>query len=140
MKKTSGSFDLFRLKENANVERPTKRGILSTLATLFDPLGVISPILVTAKVLLQDLCIKKIGWDDPIPKDKIKVWIDWLDDLEKVQSIRLPRCLYDKSEGEIFNCQIYGFGDSSSKAYCAVIWFTKQTREWKVDCYAQRQE
>ena len=122
-------FDLFRLKENANVERPTKRGILSTLATLFDPLGVISPISVTAKVLLQDLCIQKIGWDDPIPKDKIKVWIDWLDDLEKVQSIRLPRCLYDKSEGEIFNCQIHGFGDASSKAYCAVIYLVYQTNK-----------
>ena len=120
-------FDLGRLKQSANVERPTKRGILSTLATLFDPLGVVSPILVTAKVLLQELCLQKIGWDDPIPQDKIGEWISWLDDLKRVQSITLPRCLYDKSEEEIFNCQLHGFGDASSKAYCAVVYLVYQT-------------
>ena len=120
-------FDLGKLKQIANVERPTKRGILSTLASLFDPLGVVSPIAVTAKVLLQELCLHKIGWDDPIPQDKLGEWISWLEDLKRAKSITLPRCLYDKSEKETFNCQLHGFGDASSKAYCAVVYLVYQT-------------
>ena len=91
----------------------------------------------TAKVLLQDLCIERIGWNDPTLKDKIEVWIDWLGDLEKVQSIRLPRYLYDKSEGKLFNFHIHGFGDASSKVYFTVIYLVYQTKKkWKVDCCA----
>ena len=55
-------------------ERPTKRGILSTLASLFDPLDLISPVGVTAKVLSQELCKDKEGWDDPIPEDQSVKW------------------------------------------------------------------
>lgn len=50
---------------------PTKRGILSTLASLFDPLGILSPVAVIAKVLFQDLCKEKVGWDEPLPADKL---------------------------------------------------------------------
>ena len=71
----------------------------------------------------------EIGWDNPIPQDKISEWISWLDDLKRVQSITLPRCLYDKSEEDIFNCQLHGFGDTSSKAYCAVVYLVYQTNK-----------
>ena len=67
-------FNLSKMVSESNKERPTKRGILSTLASLFDPLGLISPIGVTAKVLFQDLCKDKLGWDDPIPEDKSVKW------------------------------------------------------------------
>ena len=47
-------------------EHPTKRGILSTLTSHFDPLGLVSPIGVAGKVLFQDLCKDKLGWDNPV--------------------------------------------------------------------------
>ena len=120
-------FDLTRVTKDANTERPTKRGILSTLATLFDPQGIISPISITAKVLFQELCIDKLGWDDPIPDNKVTMWNAWLEDLNRVKAISLPRCFYDGSEGEILNCQIHGFGDASKKAYCAVVYLVYET-------------
>eukprot|EP00794_Sanderia_malayensis_P006426 gene6425-biopygen4755 len=67
-------FDLGKVAENAGQADVTKRGILSSLATIFDPMGVIGPVAVPAKILFQDLCLEKIGWDDPIPADKSKVW------------------------------------------------------------------
>jgi len=59
-------FDFSRMAIENGEEQPTKRGILSTLASLFDPLGLISPIGVPGKVLFQELCKDKFGWDNPV--------------------------------------------------------------------------
>ncbi|XP_018407447.1 PREDICTED: uncharacterized protein LOC108783389 [Cyphomyrmex costatus] len=45
----------------------TKRKALSTIAKLFDPLGFLSPIIIIAKIFIQELWTLKIGWDDPLP-------------------------------------------------------------------------
>ena len=120
-------FNLSKMVSESNKEKPTKRGILSTLASLFDPLGLISPVGITAKILFQELCKDKLGWDDPIPEDKSLMWKAWLDDLNQVKSVVLPRCLYDGSEGEVLSCQLHGFGDASMKAYCAVVYLVCET-------------
>lgn len=46
----------------------TKRTILSTIATLFDPLGLLSPITIKAKIFIQELWAVKLDWDDPLPE------------------------------------------------------------------------
>ena len=119
-------FDLRKLLKEGR-ERVTKRGILSTLATLFDPQGIISPVAVKAKVLFQELCVEKLGWDDPLPADKASIWEMWLNDLYQVGTISIPRCVYDESEGEILSIQLHGFGDASKKAYSAVIYLVYET-------------
>ena len=45
----------------------TKRSILGTMAALFDTIGLLCPISVAPKVLFQDLCLEKLGWDNPLP-------------------------------------------------------------------------
>ena len=94
-------FELSKMVSESSRDRPTKRGILSTLASLFDPLGLVSPIGVTAKVLFQELCKLKLDWDEPIPEEKFVNWKIWLDDLEQVETIVVPRSLYSKCEGDI---------------------------------------
>ncbi len=55
----------------------TRRGLLSTLSSVFDPLGLISPVLLTGKKLIQDLCRENAEWDDPLP-DRIRdKWERW---------------------------------------------------------------
>ena len=44
----------------------TRRGVLSTIAAVFDPLGLISPIVMKAKILLQRLCKRKNGMGSTI--------------------------------------------------------------------------
>jgi hypothetical protein len=48
-------------------ESMTKRTVLSKIARLFDPLGWLSPVTISAKVLMQDLCILKCDWDVSLP-------------------------------------------------------------------------
>ena len=48
---------------------PTKRSILSSISRTFDPLGWISPVTVITTILIQDLWILKIDWDEPLLAD-----------------------------------------------------------------------
>ena len=53
---------------------PTKRDVLSFTASFFDPLGLTNPVIVRLKILFQQICISKIGWDCKINKNLLKVW------------------------------------------------------------------
>lgn len=50
----------------------TKRSVLSFVARLFDPLGWASPLIITAKIIMQDLWLAKIDWDDTIPSELLE--------------------------------------------------------------------
>ena len=50
---------------------PTRSGLLSVVSSVYDPLGFISPFLLLAKIILQDLCRGKLKWDDVIPRDEL---------------------------------------------------------------------
>ena len=91
-------------------------------SSFFDPLGVLSPVLVQMKVLLQMLCQEKFDWDAPLPEPARREWMRWLQDLQEVQRVLVPRCVYAGLEEEIVSCTIHGFGDASEKAYCAAVY------------------
>ncbi|XP_035918682.1 uncharacterized protein LOC118516961 [Anopheles stephensi] len=61
----------------------TMRSILSNIARMFDPLGLIAPVIIRAKLLMQELWLQKIGWDDPVPVHIYNKWKavndDWKD-------------------------------------------------------------
>ena len=50
----------------------TRRGLLSALSSVFDPLGFLAPLILTAKLLLQDLCRRKYDWDDRLSEEDVK--------------------------------------------------------------------
>ena len=122
-------FDLTKVGKSDPEARITKRSILSMIAKLFDPLGLVSPIIVSAKVLFQELCTMKLGWDDELPEQMQNRWKAVVSDLNSVGMISLPRCLYKKNAGEIKNCYLHGFSDASKKAYCAMVYLVYETEE-----------
>ena len=71
--------------------------------------------------------MEKIGWDEPLPPDKILRWKKWEFDLKSASKITPPRCYYDEMEGEVLNYSLHGFGDASKIAYAAVIYLVCQT-------------
>ena len=105
----------------------TKRNTLRLLAGIFDPLGMIGPITITAKILFQEASRKKINWDDPLDgviKQAVEAWIE---SLIECKLITIDRCLYKHVREEVLGCSLHGFADASKKAYCAVIYFVYQT-------------
>ena len=105
----------------------TKRGILSTLASIFDPLGLISPMTVSAKVLFQELWLERLIWDDSLPADKVRRWEVWLNDLKMAERNSLPRCFIEGMDNEKTRVTFHGFGDASKRAYCAMIYLVIET-------------
>ncbi|XP_063911926.1 uncharacterized protein LOC135128776 [Zophobas morio] len=69
----------------------TKRAILSVTAQIFDPLGLLGPIIMHAKLILQRLWTLKLGWDESVPPDIYTSWITFLSSLKHIRQIKVPR-------------------------------------------------
>ena len=120
-------FDLLKLVQSLEDKRLTKRNLLSTLAKMFDPLGLVSCVIVLMKILFQQLCVDNASWDEELVGKHAKLYLDWIDDLKRVETITLDRCVYSKVSGDIQSCELHGFGDASERAYCAVVYFVCRT-------------
>ena len=69
---------------------PTKRNLLKLSASIFDPLGLISAVTVQFRILLQDICKLRLGWDTPLPQNLAKIWYELIEDLKHVGVISVP--------------------------------------------------
>jgi len=70
----------------------TKRNVLKNVATLFDPLGLVTPYTIRAKILLQVIWTRGLEWDDGIGGDlteQVQQCFSELDDLKKSTSASL---------------------------------------------------
>ncbi|XP_022794387.1 uncharacterized protein LOC111333131 [Stylophora pistillata] len=108
----------------------TRRGILSTVSSIFDPLGFVAPLLLDGKPILQELCRHEIGWDDPVPDNVKAKWEKWRADLLKIQRISIPRCYKPNSFGRVVNAQLHHFSDASVKGYgqCSYLGLVDETQ------------
>ena len=100
----------------------TKRSILKIAGGLYDPLGIVSPVLVGVKVLFQELCSNKVEWGEELSNERKKRWVSWVEDLKGVGEISVARCVYRVPQDQI-NRYLHGFADANRKAYCAVVYF-----------------
>lgn len=99
-------------------ERPqTRRGILSVVSSLFDPLGFLAPFSMSAKLMLQELCRRNLKWDEQIPSLFAKHWSDWLSDLQRIKDFKVDRCLKPTVFGTSVAVQLHHFSDASEVGY-----------------------
>lgn len=77
--------DVFSFSVALKEKPATRRGILGTVASVYDPLGFLSPYLLTGKQILQEMCKRGVGWDEPIPPALETKWKAWLSDLENLK-------------------------------------------------------
>ena len=82
-------------------DRPvTRRGILSTVSSLYDPVGLISPVILKGKHFVKILCSDGYDWDEPVPEEIAASWLQWKESIPLLSEISVPRC-YVSSEGKI---------------------------------------
>jgi hypothetical protein len=96
----------------------TKRRLLSEVAKLFDPLGWLAPIIITAKILIQSLWKLEVGWDESLPDPVQQQWIEFTEELKVINSLSIPRCAIPSKSHRL---ELAGFCDASEKAYAAVV-------------------
>lgn len=115
-------IDCFSLKinlpEEAMSRDVTKRVMLSEIARTFDPLGLISPVSILGKILIQRLWIEGLHWDDPIPDPLRTEYVCYRNNLRSLHSFKVNRFINLKNS----STQIVGFSDASAKAMAAVIY------------------
>lgn len=110
-------FSAFSASSNTTL---TKRTIASEIARLYDPLGLISPILVRAKIILQELWKAKVGWDEPLPSQLQQQWTTFRQQLLQLEQLSIPRWLGNNDAST--SIQFHGFSDASQLAMAAVIY------------------
>jgi hypothetical protein len=89
--------------------------------SVFDPLGLITPVTLQGKLILQKLVVlgrkgdghKPLGWDDPLPEDMLRLWQRWKDGLADLEKVLIPRCYHPKAFGRIVRREIHAFADAS---------------------------
>ncbi|XP_061400515.1 uncharacterized protein LOC133336248 [Musca vetustissima] len=91
-------------------EKITKRTILSLSSSLYDPLGLLAPIIIKSKIIMQELWILKIGWDESIPQELHSAWNNFVSDLKTLSSLHIPRYVLAANSQQV---QLHGFSDSS---------------------------
>ena len=126
--KTLGIFwdankDHIRYKINLNnydtKQKITKRTILSLICQIYDPLGLLGPIIVNAKLIMQELWKLKIGWDEVIPLHLLNMWNTFFNKLNDIDDLKIPRyVMFSK----YVSLEMHGFCDASIKAYGACIY------------------
>ena len=102
---------------------PTKREVLKVIMSVFDPLGLLSPFTLRSKTLLQDIWRSGVGWDTVIKKEEFNKWREWLAEIEKLKSYKIPRCMSPQMSGDSMkHVQLHVFCDASFLAYSAVAY------------------
>ncbi|XP_065072720.1 uncharacterized protein LOC135697066 [Ochlerotatus camptorhynchus] len=114
--------DLFTFKASDDPIKEcfTKREVLSTIAKIFDPLGLIGPIVVIAKMMMQELWKIQTDWSEPLPNQFNHRWRIYLVYLRNVWQIKVPRrCI---SVPQPVQYHLHGFCDASLEVYGAAVY------------------
>ncbi|XP_073963660.1 uncharacterized protein [Choristoneura fumiferana] len=95
---------------------PTKREALSAVMSVYDPLGLLSPYTITAKVTLQQSWRKQAPWDEPLDLEDGGIFIEWARGLAAVAALQLERCY------AVGRHELHAFTDASESAYATAIY------------------
>ena len=114
--------------ERAQGLMPTKRNILRVIASFYDPMGLISPIIVQMKILLQDICKTDYHWDAELDSELKTRWIKLISELGQVNVIQIPRCVTSEPDTKELVYELGTFGDASCSAYAAVVYLVIKSR------------
>ena len=96
----------------------TKRGVLSTASSLYDPLGFVAPVTLLPKWILQR---STGGWDDEIEEKSLARWEKWKESLKQLEKIIIPRW-HRTSTNTASSVELHVFSDASETAYGAVVY------------------
>ena len=125
-------FDLEEVLINLNTDVLTKRMILSTTAKFFDPLGLISPVILQSKILFQDICRAEINeWDQEVHGELKQRFMDVIEDIRHTKTILVNRCYFTTIDdmNDVESVQLHSFGDASNVAFGSNVYVKVQKKE-----------
>lgn len=103
----------------------TKRTILASIGRLFDVLGLVSPVIVKAKLILQSVWRIHLDWDEEVPNHLAQTWLNFSSKLSYLNNVQIPRCVLNATNPPEFTA-LYGFSDASELAYGACVYIVSR--------------
>ncbi|KAK2907800.1 hypothetical protein Q8A73_008873 [Channa argus] len=118
--------DQFKFRVVIQSKPPTRRGILSMLSSVYDPLGMLAPVNLYARNIMQELCRMKLGWDEIVPEHLAQMWSQWVQGLEELTDFGIERCFKPKNFGQTVSAQLHHFADASENGYGTVTYLVQR--------------
>ena len=112
----------------------THRGILATVSSTYDPLGLVGPLLLPGRRILQQICCERKDWDEPVSDEIRCAWEKWRQDLQAVDKIKLDHCYKPADFGDLSSAQLHLFSDASTVEYDQASYLCMENTEGSVHC------
>jgi len=110
--------DQFAFDINLHDKGKTRRSILSVASSLYDPLGLVAPVTLIPKLILQRACRLNLGWDEQIPDADAENWSQWLASLPALSKVSISRCVIPSElDRSTLRAELHMFSDASEYAY-----------------------
>ncbi|XP_042244229.1 uncharacterized protein LOC121880779 isoform X2 [Thunnus maccoyii] len=126
--------DSFKFRVQVKPNPLTRRGVLSTVASVYDPLGFMAPFVLLGKQILQEMCREKLGWDEDLPERLRPQWESWLRDLPNLAEMEIKRCFLPSSFGSVKRYELHHFADASISGYGACTYLRAINLSDEVHC------
>ncbi|XP_050296650.1 uncharacterized protein LOC126736367 [Anthonomus grandis grandis] len=128
---TSDCF-IYKLQlEDSLTNSVTKRSILSFISKIYDPLGFLGPIIIRAKLIIQQLWKLQLSWDENLPIELHSQWCEYKKQLFNINTIQIPRQVLIKGANLV---ELHGFSDSSESAYGCSVYLRSINNVGAIDC------
>ena len=91
--------------------------MLSTISSVYDPLGIEVPFVLEEREILKKFCQLKVGWDKKIPENVKNDWVCWQNKLPKLENIRVNRCYKPDNFINVMKAETHHFSDVIEEGY-----------------------
>ena len=115
--------DTLRVVFPAETAELTKRGVLANLAKVYDPLGLVLPVMLEGKLKYREICNQKLAWDALLPDVCANRWKNWEQKLPNRVTLLRSLATYQELIKEM---KLHAFGDASGHGVSAAIYAVMQ--------------
>ena len=105
--------DTFNLVVSGKSQPETWKGVISSIANIYDPLGLVGPLILPGREINQELCRLKYDWNDRLPDELAVRWRDWKKGLASLTSYSIPRSFTPRDFGKVERAELHHFTDAS---------------------------
>ena len=112
----------------------TRRGMLSALSSIYDPLGFVAPFILKGKSIIQQLCKGSTDWDAPVPALIADERLKWTNMLPALENIKLCRCFKPDNFRKVVDCSLHYFSDACEFGYGQATYLCMVDDKGKIHC------
>ncbi|KAK2578329.1 hypothetical protein KPH14_012630 [Odynerus spinipes] len=123
----------YRVEIEEKEAKITKRLVLSKISQVFDPLGLLGPVIINGKWIMQQMWQLNTGWDEPLSQGLRETWNQYYSDLPRINQVQISRNINGENVEETFD--LVGFGDASEKAYGACLYASSRNKEGQLQSH-----